>query len=426
MTQRPWTFLFSALILLLALFPLAWVALTNSDLPQFGRYQDEGLYVISAKTLYESGEYRIASLPGRPHQTKYQPLFSALLLPVWSGGRAFPDNLQRAAVLSIGVALAFFSVSFGLARALGFSTIAAAVLVACLATSPRLVYWTLLPIADFLFAMLILLTFWILYTKRDAPHWWWVAGGLAAAACLTKVVGALIIPAVLFANWRRKDWRRAVVVTGPAVAATLAWTIWSQQHRAGGENSVLWYYTDYVAFHVRTGGLAALPEFVYRNTFGLVEAVGGFVYYDLPSSITGRAISAALLAGAVSGARRLLRRTGAVEYVTFCVLLTMVLLTWNFNPTCRLLAPAMPLLAMALFEEARHIGGLIRQGMSSAKVGDRVVAHSFAALGVCGWIAAFTLNVQFVVVGIPGLLAIDRAALKDTLPIYEWCKRSLP
>ena len=61
-------------LLALSLLPFTWLAIRFSDLPQFGKYGDEGLYLIAAKSLHDSGEYRISSLPGQLYQVPIEAL----------------------------------------------------------------------------------------------------------------------------------------------------------------------------------------------------------------------------------------------------------------------------------------------------------------------------------------------------------------
>jgi hypothetical protein len=56
-----------AVLLVLALSPAAYLACANRDVPQFGYFQDDGLYLIGAKSLVEGSGYRIRSLPGQPY-----------------------------------------------------------------------------------------------------------------------------------------------------------------------------------------------------------------------------------------------------------------------------------------------------------------------------------------------------------------------
>ena len=83
----------AAALFLLALAPSAWLAWRWRAMPHLGLHQDDALYLVGAKSLAEGRGYRIDSLPGSPFQTKYPPVTSLLLAPVWKFGPAFPANL---------------------------------------------------------------------------------------------------------------------------------------------------------------------------------------------------------------------------------------------------------------------------------------------------------------------------------------------
>src|SRR5262245_12078008 len=59
-----------------------------------GAYHDDGVYVITAKSLAEGHGYRLLHLPGQPRQTKYPPLFPAVLALFWRLYPDYPANLR--------------------------------------------------------------------------------------------------------------------------------------------------------------------------------------------------------------------------------------------------------------------------------------------------------------------------------------------
>jgi len=353
--------LWPTVLVLLALVPFTWVAFSYRDLPQFRKYQDEGLYLIAGKSLQHSEGYRIASLPGKPFQTKYQPLYPLLLSVLWSIDGRFPENLRIISIAQWLIVVAFFLAGFCLFRSFGFSQWKSAVMVTFLATSPWLLYWALLPIPDIAFSLLVVATFYLLHKHRDDPHWWWITGCVGAAACLMKVAGVLLVPAIWSGSWRRQEWKRGLITATPIAAAFLGWTVWSGLHRIPTQNSVLWYYTDYVGFHVKNGGLAALPQILRANLLSFIGAAGNSFLYNLADSLPGRFLSVLVLAAGISGVRRIMKLSGEVEYPAFGALLTLLLLIWNFSPNERFLAPVLPLLAIGLCTEAEHIGALIQR-----------------------------------------------------------------
>src|SRR5690242_9355826 len=90
----------TTVLCVLALAPSAWLAWRWRAMPQLGLHQDDALYLVGAKSLAEGRGYRIDSLPGSPFQTKYPPVLSALLAPVWRWGPPFPENLRPAMAIS--------------------------------------------------------------------------------------------------------------------------------------------------------------------------------------------------------------------------------------------------------------------------------------------------------------------------------------
>ena len=422
--QPPW--LWPAAVVLLALVPFTWIAFSYRDLPQFRKYQDEGLLLIAGQSLRHSEGYRIASLPGKPFQTKYQPLYPMLLSLLWSIDSRFPENLRTISVIQWLIVVAFLLAGFPLYRSFGFSWWKSAAMVTFLATSPWLLYWALLPIPDIAFSLLVVATFYLLHRHRGHPHWWWMVGCVGAAACLMKVAGVLLVPAIWFGSWRRREWKRGLITTAPIVAAFLGWTLWSGLHRVPTQNSVLWYYTDYVGFHVKNGGLAALPQILQANLPAFIVAVGNTFLYNLADSLPGRFLSVLVLAAGVSGVRRIWHLRGELEYPVFGALLTLLLLAWNFSPNVRFLAPTLPLLAMGLCAEAEHIYALIQRAARSAKMPDRAAAYTIGAGLVAACVISLGLNVDFTLRGIAGRLRHDRTALARDRITYDWCKRTLP
>ena len=191
-------------IVALALIPALWVLASNRDIPQFGTYQDDGLFLIGAKSLSEHQGYRISNLPGEPYQTKYQPLHALVLAALWSINGNFPGNLNLIAIYQTLVFAALIALSALLFHSFRFSPLESAAMAAFLALSPWIIYWATVPFSDYLFAALVAGTFLLLNRRLFLA-----AGLIAAAAYLTKSAGLLIVPAVLIGSVRRRDWKSA-------------------------------------------------------------------------------------------------------------------------------------------------------------------------------------------------------------------------
>src|SRR5262245_27987923 len=100
----------SGLVLLLTLsFVLCATLLTTT---RFGVYHDDSIYVVTAKSLATSGDYRIISLPYQPAQTKYPPLYPFLLSMIWRVYPSFPQNLNYMYMLSMIATTGFLTLTW--------------------------------------------------------------------------------------------------------------------------------------------------------------------------------------------------------------------------------------------------------------------------------------------------------------------------
>ena len=405
----------------LALVPALWVLASNRDIPQFGTYQDDGLFLIGAKSLSEHQGYRISNLPGEPFQTKYQPLHAWLLAGIWSIDGNFPGNLVLVSIYQALVLVSFIALSGLLFRSLRFSPLESAALCAFLALSPWIIYWATVPFSDYLFAALVAGTFLFLNRRLFVA-----ASLMAAAACLTKSAGMLIVPAVLIGGMRSRDWRSVGVFLAPVLPAIAGWTLWASFRRVPSDQPILWYYTDYVGAFVKNGGFRALPDIIPHNLMSIVTASGSVVIHNLPDSMPGRFLCILVVAAMITGAVRIVKRTGLIEYPIFCLLLALTLVVWNFSPSVRLMLPMLPLLAIGLYLEGGVLAALIRRSLQGKDIGNRVAAYVITAAIVAGCLYGIRQNAVFITREIPALLQQSRELTARSRGVFRWCRTSLP
>ncbi len=404
------------LILLISVLPALVLQFTHLDLPQFGAYQDDGLLFINAKALSQGHGFRLTSLPGEPAQTKYQPLLPWLQTVIWKLNPRFPANLPAVALLQMVFFLAFIVLAAAYLGWAGFSPALAAVV----ATSPLVVYWAAIPMADTLFAALVMGVF--LATGRQA---WLLAGVLAAAAYLTKSTGLLLVPAVGFALLLKRQWRPLATFLLATVPAIAGWLLWSKLHRSPPAHLVLAYYTDYTGYLLRGGGLQALGDIVPANAVTLCTAAGSLFWHDIADSLIGRFLSILVAAATVTGGVRLARRTGAPEYPFFCALLAAVLCVWNFSPSVRLILPLAPLVVVGVWLEGENFVRLVRQSLATGGA-NRVVAYGLTAAAVLFAAYALWQNAVFLTQTIPGVMTQSRQKFQDLAAVHAWMRRHLP
>jgi len=70
----------------------AYLALALSGPSAFGLWQDDAVYVVTAMSLADGQGYRHLEMPHQPLQTKYPPLFPAMLAGVMALWRDWPAN----------------------------------------------------------------------------------------------------------------------------------------------------------------------------------------------------------------------------------------------------------------------------------------------------------------------------------------------
>src|SRR5580698_2101273 len=127
------------LVFLVLLIPSALYLWKNLDMPEFGKFHDDGLLFVSAKSLATGQGYRILSLPEEPAQTKYPILYPLYLSTVWKLNPNFPDNLRLARVFSWMVLVVCLALAWVYLRKEGFSDVRVMILVALLGLDPYMI-----------------------------------------------------------------------------------------------------------------------------------------------------------------------------------------------------------------------------------------------------------------------------------------------
>ena len=69
-----------------------------------GIYHDDGIYILTAKSLAEGDGYRLINLPDNLPQTKYPFLYPCLLALIWKIYPVFPQNVIIMQYVNISLA----------------------------------------------------------------------------------------------------------------------------------------------------------------------------------------------------------------------------------------------------------------------------------------------------------------------------------
>jgi len=251
-----------ALALLLLVFLTGYYAVALQA-PAVGLYHDEGVYLVTAKSLAEGNGYRIESLPGEPSQTKYPVLFPFLLALVWKLFPEFPGNLVFLRMVPLLFSLLWSALLFVYFKQESASTRTALWIVLLTAASPWVVFFSAtlmaeIPFACFCTAALIALQ---RLERADgaANHKTALACGLlAAAAFLTRTVGVAILVAGVAGLLMRKRMAAVLLFSLVCLLLIAPWFGWqSAQPQDAAESFAYYSKANYQNWNV-----------VLRFTFG--------------------------------------------------------------------------------------------------------------------------------------------------------------
>lgn len=410
------------LALLAAVTPAAWLAWTERDMPHFGRYHDDAVYFVSAKSLAEGQGYRLPSFPGSPWQTKYPPLYPAYLSAVWKLDAGFPGNLS----LAMACTWIFLPLFLWLAgkewQAMGLAPPVASALVVLVAFNPFVVLASVSLLSDIPFAAVMMGV--LLLLRRETPGAVALAGVLATAAYLTRSSAVVLLATVpLWFLWRRKP-RLALLFTGMLLPVVLAWSAWVSAHLPTGRDAATLYYFDYLGYHLNDLRLSDLPLLVWKNADSVLTAIGGTVVYGF-EGWAGAHCKRLLGLAAIAGVVRMTRRNGVSHSHLFAAAYVALLVVWNFKPNVRLLLPATPFLLGGLATELGHLARLLR-GAWRVSTANRAVAAVFAMAALTLGAAAAYSNLHYNFVRWPRSFAAYRAQNEQERAVFTWIARYLP
>ena len=319
--------------------------------PACGYRHDDAIYASTARAIYEGRGYRLVDLPGSPPQTKYPPLYPAVLAALWTIQPSFPDNLILLKTFTLACAAAFVAASYLYLTRFGYLTRGVA-LAACLlaATAHYFADYTTSLMAEMLFGLLSVALLWRLDALRQSPREGvgadLLTGLLLALPFLSRSIGVVFIPVglLLLRGWGR-PYRRVGLVAALLVLPWIGWTLRAAMASRG--DPVEGYYTDYLGWWMSFGppvlgrvvGYNALKLLV--NTAALpAEGVGAFL-----TGLHPLAMVLPMLCAGLVGLTALARRLTHGEALPWLIAgYLLVVLVWPWHPV-RFLLPILPALA---------------------------------------------------------------------------------
>jgi len=404
-------------IMSVSLAPSAWLAWRNRDMPHFGSWHDDTLYVSAARSLAQGHGYLIESLPDRPYQTKYPPLYPLLLSVLWRINPVFPDNLQLAVLLAWLMMPPLVFITW-LVTGSWLPALA-------LALSPAVCLLATCAMSDILFTVLALAALLLAQEaeRRRYPAAYVAAAAvLASAAYLTRTAGiALLISVPLVFLWRRR-YRDAVLFASVMLPTAACWTIWMQMHMSAATDVVSLYYTSYIAWQKINIGLDNIGSVVWRNLNAFILGIGDLLIYYNSESMLGRVAANVLTALAVLGLWRSARRTGLTHFHAFVAAYVAMALIWHFPPIDRISLPVAPILFGGLFSEFAMLAGLVRANIRDAK--QRTAAYVVGGAMLVLLCAGLRHNAETFIHGLPEYFEDFRHARNAKVQAYSWIARN--
>ncbi len=313
-------------------------------MPNFGWFHDDGVYLITAESMLAGNGYRLAHLPENPAQTKYPPLYPALLSMVWRFGGTFPENLKLGMAIQFCFLPIFLTLAYLYILRTGLGRLMAIGLTAVMAFGPMTILFTLNLMSEMPVTVLLLGLMLLLETRNEVPPRRALGAGLLAAAAFLVRTNAivLIVSAPVLLLWRGQK-RAAAWFATPLALSIAGWQIWIARNGFRATDDVLSYYTSYAGFYVRTFTWTGFPERLLINAAVLIESAGRLVLFNSSDEMWFiRPIVWIMTVLAVWGIATLVNR-GMQHYPLFALLSCGVLLLWQFPPDARFLFPLFPL-----------------------------------------------------------------------------------
>lgn len=414
---------YTILLFALALAPSAYLAWSWRDMPHLGLHHDDTLYLVGAKSLAEGHGYRIQSLPGQPFQTKYPPVFSALIAPLWKYGPAFPRNLPLLTLFAWLMVPAYLFFMRAVFRHFGCRPRETWLLTFVAAAHPMVLLLGMSVMSDLLFMALFLACLLLAERALEPTQSAWLAlaaGGLSGLAYLTRTSAfPIVFTAPLCFLLLRRYWR-AVLFLASMLPAVVGWQFWTSAHMLRTSDPALLYYTNYMGMELATVHLDNLAGVLWRNFDGLLRGIAKLIVFDVLPTNTHfqQVIGVAAIAGIV----RLVKRTGRLQYPAVAVCLALLLCGYFFPPDERILLPVYPLLLMGFWTEAKNLWAVVRLAWRRGRPAERMLAAvagtAVAALG--GLVVASYVEGHFGY--LPRLRAASQSEQLRFQPAYDWIR----
>ncbi|MEP7382169.1 MAG: glycosyltransferase family 39 protein [Gemmatimonadota bacterium] len=301
-----------------------------------GVYQDDGIYVVLAKSLATGEGYRYLNMPGAPNAAHYPPLYPALLALLWKLFPSFPQNVtlfKFANAALLGGAAALFHIFAR--RRLQLGTWPAALAVVAFSACAPVILLTVMVLSEPMFlcglAATLLACERAASTGRVRDAAW--AGAAAATLALVRTLGILVVPATALVLLWRKQWRAAITLCVVAIVLSIPWQLWVGAHAAEVPPIYIGKYGSYLGWlvdAVRQDGPVFLRDVAWANLKSLVAQGWATTATDTLGVYLRNSTSVALALFFGMGMGGLLKR--APVAALFMAGYLVIVVVWPFAP----------------------------------------------------------------------------------------------
>jgi hypothetical protein len=310
-----------------------------------GVFHDDAIYISTAKALAEGRGYRLINLPEAPAQTKYPPLYPALLAIIWKIYPTFPDNLIYMQFLTLISGAAMAGLSYLYLVRFGYSSRGlAAGAVALTITSNFYMYFCTITLSELPFALFVILALWALENQTEdtvlKPSGQFFFGMLLSLPVLTRTIGMVLIPLAFFVFWKRKrplKWMAFGVST--LLVPWLFWMLiiprWLSADIVSTyyTNYLTWWYSFCIAYFVNVVAI----NIVYISSATIILSISLFNLLDFYSWMTIISIVLGFVTWFYIIKELFTRRTLPLYLISYL----FIILIWPWPPP-RFLVPILP------------------------------------------------------------------------------------
>lgn len=355
--SAPWSRVDTWCALVLAAVTVAASAMAITTQP-VGVFQDDGMYVVLARSLAEGEGYRFSNLPNAPHGTHFPPLYPLWLALLWKMSPSFPANVQ---LFKLGNSLLLGAAAVGAfmlaRRQLGFRTWPAAGLSLVSAACAPLIWLSAMVLSEpaFLAALFPVLLLAERAARASGSRTAVAAGAAAGALALLRSLGMFIVPALAVVLVLKRRWWAAAAALLAGILVVAPWQIFTMLHADELPPALAGKYGSYFGWVVdgmRAGGFAFVTSVVKTNASHTVNFLSGSLGIAAAHWALRAVAVALLLVLFVVGARRLRDRAPVTAVFTAIYVLTVLL--WPFPPH-RFYWGIMPILVFTAALGAREI-----------------------------------------------------------------------